>query len=301
MGRLVSVRRSSVADAMLLVTVCLWALNFTTSKYILDHGFRPLSYAGIRYAIAALIFLLIVLPRERSLRIERRDLPLVGGAVVLLFLNQVGFVFAIDLTTATTVALLFGTLPIFTGLIARLVGMEQLTGRFWIAAALSFGGVALVTAGSGDSLSGSIWGDLLAIMSSAMWAGYSVALAPLMRRYSPYRLSAIFLVAVSIALLAAGAPQLDDQSFDLSWLVWASFVYAVVGPLVITNLLWFSAIDRVGPTRASLFANLQPFLAAVIALLLLHESLTRLQFAGGLLIAAGIVFSRGRQPPPEPT
>jgi len=83
--------------------------------------------------------------------------------------------------------------------------------------------------------------------------------------------------------------------------VWLSFLYAVVGPLVITNLLWFSAIDRVGPSRASLFANLQPFLAAVIALLLLHENLTGLQFAGGLLIAAGIVFSRGRQPPPEPT
>jgi drug/metabolite transporter (DMT)-like permease len=58
----------------------------------------------------------------------------------------------------------------------------------------------------------------------------------------------------------------------------------VIGPLVITNLLWFTAIDWVGPSRASLFANLQPFLAAVIALLLLHESLTRLQLAGGLLI-----------------
>lgn len=299
MGRVAWVRRGSVADAMLLTTVCLWALNFTASKYVLDHGFRPLTYSGIRYTLAALIFLAIVLPRERSLRIERRDLPLVGGAIVLLFLNQIGFVFAVDLTTATTVALLFGTLPIFTALIASIVGMEQLSGRFWIAATLSFGGVALVTIGSGNSVSSNLGGDLLAIMSSAMWGGYSVALAPLMRRYSPYRLSAIFLVAVSIALLAAGAPQLADQSLDLSGLVWLSFAYAVIGPLVITNLLWFSAIDRVGPSRASLFANLQPFLAALIALLLLHENLTRLQVAGGMLIAAGIVFSRGRRPPPE--
>ena len=294
-------RRGSVADAMLLVTVCLWALNFTASKYILDHGFRPLTYSGIRYSLAALIFLAVVLPRERSLRIERRDLPLVAGAIVLLFLNQIGFVFAIDLSTATTVALLFGTLPIFTALIARLVRMEQLSRRFWIAAALSFGGVGLVTVGSGQSISGNVWGDLLALLGAATWGGYSVALAPLMRRYSPYRLSAVFLVVVSVALLAAAEPQLGDQSFDLSGLVWVAFVYAVLGPLVITNLLWFSAIDRVGPSRASLFANLQPFLAAVIALVLLHENLTRLQVAGGLLIAAGIVFSRGRQPSPEPT
>src|SRR5262245_52448894 len=178
---------------MLLVTVCLWALNFTASKYILDNGFEPLTYSAVRYTCAALIFLAIVLPRERSLRIERRDLPLVLLAIVLLFGNQLGFVFALDLSTATTVALLFGTLPIFTALFARAVGIEQLPGRFWIAAALSFSGVALVTIGSGKSISGNVWGDLLAIGGAATWAAYSVALAPLMRRYSPFRLSAIFL------------------------------------------------------------------------------------------------------------
>jgi drug/metabolite transporter (DMT)-like permease len=226
------------------------------------------------------------------LRIERRDLPLVVVAIFLLFGNQLGFVFALDLSTATTVALLFGTLPIFTALIARAFGVEQLASRFWIAAALSFSGVVLVTAGSGESISGNVWGDLLALVGAATWGAYSVALAPLMRRYSPFRLSAIFLLGAAALLLLAGAPQLREQSFDLPASVWLTFAYAVIGPLVITNLLWFTAIDWVGPSRASLFANLQPFLAAVIALLLLHESLTRLQLAGGLLIAAGIVFSR---------
>ena len=293
-------RRGSVADAMLLVTVCLWALNFTASKYILDNGFEPLTYSAVRYTCAALIFLAIVLPRERSLRIERRDLPLVLLAIVLLFGNQLGFVFALDLSTATTVALLFGTLPIFTALFAHAVGIDRLSRRFWIAAALSFAGVALVTIGSGKSISGNVWGDLLAIGGAATWGAYSVALAPLMRRYSPFRLSAIFLLGTAALLVVAGAPQLRDQSFDLPTSVWLTFAYAVIGPLVITNLLWFTAIDWVGPSRASLFANLQPFLAAVVALLLLNESLTRLQLAGGFLIAAGIVFSRSRgQPEPR--
>jgi drug/metabolite transporter (DMT)-like permease len=294
------VRRGSVADAMLLVTVCLWALNFTASKYILDNGFEPLTYSAVRYTCAALIFLAIVLPRERSLRVERRDVPLVLLAILLLFGNQLGFVFALDLSTATTVALLFGTLPIFTALFAHAVGIDELSRRFWIAAALSFCGVALVTIGSGNSISGNVWGDLLAIAGAATWGAYSVALAPLMRRYSPYRLSAIFLLGAAALLLVAGAPQLKDQSFDLPASVWLTFAYAVVGPLVITNLLWFTAIDWVGPSRASLFANLQPFLAAVIALLLLDETLTRLQLAGGLLIAAGIVFSRSRGQPEAP-
>ncbi len=37
-----AVRRASAADLMLLLTVTIWALNFTVSKYILDAGLRPL-------------------------------------------------------------------------------------------------------------------------------------------------------------------------------------------------------------------------------------------------------------------
>src|SRR4029453_5975676 len=106
--------------------------------------------------------------------------------------------------------------------------------------------------------------------------------------------SAIFLAAVSVVLLTLAAPQLSDQSFDFGALVWIGFAFPVLRPLVLTNLLWFRAIDRVGPARASLFANLQPFLAAIIALLLLDEQLTAVQVVGGLPIAAGIVLSPDR-------
>ena len=64
-----------------------------------------------------------------------------------------------------------------------------------------------------------------------------------------------------------------------------------------TNLMWFTAIDRVGPSRASLFANLQPFLAAIIALVILSEHITKLEVAGGLVLAAGILVAPRTRPP----
>ncbi len=206
------------------------------------------------------------------------------------------FVYALRFTTATTVALIFGTLPIFTALFARGSGVEHLPLRFWVAAGLSFVGVALVALGSGGNLSSNLKGDMLALSGSATWAAYSVAIGPLMRRYSPFRLSAVFLLAVTVALLAAGSQQLADQSFHFSALVWIGFAFAVLGPLVITNLLWFTAIDRVGPSRASLFANLQPFLAALVALALLSEPITTVQIVGGVAIAGGIVLAPRREP-----
>jgi drug/metabolite transporter (DMT)-like permease len=300
--RAASVRRPT-ADLMLLATVSLWAFNFTVSKYILDHGFHPLAYSSIRYACAALLFAGITLAWEGSLRIARSDVPMIVFGTAVLFTNQLSFVYALRFTTATTVALLFGTLPIFTALFARGSGVEHLPLRFWIAAGLSFAGVVLVAVGSGGSLSANLKGDALAILGSATWAAYSVAIGPLMRRYSPFRLSAVFLLAVTVALLAAGSQQLSDQSFHFGALVWIGFVFAVLGPLVITNLLWFTAIDRVGPSRASLFANLQPFLAALVALVLLSEPITTVQIVGGVAIGGGIVLaSRGRPvaiPPAE--
>jgi drug/metabolite transporter (DMT)-like permease len=292
--------RRPTADLMLLTTVSLWALNFTVSKYILDEGFHPLAYSSVRYACAALIFAGITLAWEGSLRIGRRELPLIVFGTIVLFVNQLSFVYALRFTTATTVALLFGTLPIFTALFARGSGVEHLSLRFWLAAGLSFAGVALVALGSGGHLSTNLKGDGLAVLGAATWAAYSVAISPLMRRYSPFRLSAVFLIAVVVPLAAVGSRQIAHQSFDFGALVWVGFAFAVLGPLVITNLLWFTAIDRVGPSRASLFANLQPFLAAIVALVLLSENITTVQIIGGLAIGGGIVLAPRGGPVPEP-
>jgi drug/metabolite transporter (DMT)-like permease len=275
---------------MLLVTVVLWALNLTVSRYILTHGFEPVPYAVARYGVAVAIFLVLA----RSLRVARRDLPLVAAAAALLVLNQLAFVFALERTTAATVGLVLGALPIFAGLLGLAFGLERLPLRFWLAAAVSFAGVGLVAAGSSGDFSGGLGGNLLAVGVAASWAGYSVAVTPLMNRYSPLRISAVVLGLTWLGLLAIGLPQTTGQDFRLGWEVWALFAFAVLGPLVLTNVLWYTALHRVGPSRATLAANLQPFVAAVFALLLLDERLTMLQAAGGFLIAAGILLARRR-------
>ena len=107
-------------DVMLLATVVLWALNLTVSRYILLHGFAPLSYATVRYGFAAAIFLAIA----SNLSIARSDWWLVAVASALLFVNQVSFVYALERTTAATVGLILGSLPIFAGLIGLAVGQS---------------------------------------------------------------------------------------------------------------------------------------------------------------------------------
>lgn len=286
-------------DVLLLVTVLFWSFNFTVVKYALTHGWQPLSYSSVRFAVGAVLFSGFTYGREGTLRVFRGDVWLMLGAAALgIWLNQLSFVYSVRLTTAATVALMFGTLPIFVALISQVLRVEHLRLRHWIATVISFSGVALVALGASGGIRGDLGGILLGLAASATWAAYSVAMGPLMQRYSPYRISAFMLLAGSVPLLVSAARQLVEQDWaSLSALAWAAFVYSLFFSLVFTNIMWFTAIDRVGAARSSLYANLQPFLGAFFALVVLSEEMGTLQFAGGFVIGAGILLARLPRPP----
>jgi len=295
-------RRPSTVEVMLLTTIVLWSLNLTVSRYILTHGFQPLAYATVRYGLAAAVFIGLTLLLERSLRLRRRDLGLAAAAALLVYLNQIGFVYALDRTSASVLGLILGATPIFAALAGLALGTETLPPRFWGGAMLSFLGVALVAVGSGSRVSGDVGGVLLGVLTAATWAGYSMLVTPLMGRYSARRISAVVLAGAWVGIALTAVPQVRSQDWSLGWEVWALVVFATLGPLVLTNELWFRSLDRIGPARATLAANLQPFLGAALAVVLLSETLSPIELAGGILIGAGILVARRRRvsaPPSE--
>jgi drug/metabolite transporter (DMT)-like permease len=284
------------AELMLGTTIVLWSLNFTVTKYALTHGFKPLAYSTVRYGMATVLFTWFTYGAERSFAVRRRDLGLIVVAALLgIWLNQIAYVYALKFSSASTIALILGSTPIFAALIAYALGLERVNARFWTAALVSFAGVALIAVGHRGGVSGNLKGDLLGIATAATWAAYTVAIAPLMRRYSPYRISALVLAIGWVAVALTGIEQTIHQSFDLSRLVWVCLIYATLGPLVLTNILWFKAVAAVGPSRATLVSNLQPFVAAIFAVVLLSETMTALQVLGGLLIGGGIFLARSRR------
>ena len=286
---------------MVLVTVVLWALGITVTRYILQHGFEPLAYATVRYGLASAIFIAIAIVAERTLKLRRADLGRVLVAALVLVLNQLAFVYALDTTSASTIALLLGATPAIAALIGLALGLERMSRRFWIATVVSFAGVGLVAAGSGSSLEAGWIGIALGLAIAATWAVYSIVIAPLMNRYSASRISAVVLSLGWIGIAFAGAPQTTGQDYGLAWEVWALLLFATLGPLVLTNVLWFKALHGIGASRATLIANLQPFVAAVFAVVLLSEEMSPLQVAGGVLIGGGILLARRpAQKAPQP-
>jgi len=69
-------------------------------------------------------------------------------------------------------------------------------------------------------------------------------------------------------------------------------VYSAIFPLLVTNLLYFRALRRIGAARATLYMYLQPFLGALFAAWLLGEQVTGLQILGGAVIVGGVSMGR---------
>jgi drug/metabolite transporter (DMT)-like permease len=246
----------------------------------------------------------VVRLRGRSLLLGRRDLLVIAlASVVGVVVNQVAFSYSLHLADASTVALVFGTLPIFVSLLSHFAGHERLGRRHWLATTVSFSGVALVAAGSGGGIRASVGGILLALATTSSFAVYSVAIVPAMRRHSALTVNAASCLIGGALLCLVSLPWFVRQPWGSSpGLAWAAVLYSGLGSIVIGNVFWFTAIDRVGAGRSALYANLQPFLGAVFAVLVLSENLHPLQVAGGLVIASGIALSgriRLSAPPTE--
>jgi drug/metabolite transporter (DMT)-like permease len=285
-----------LARFLVLVPVAAWSLNFTAAKYALTHGFLPLAYTMPRFVFASAAFTMLAVERERSLRVTRRDLVFLAAlGVVGIFLNQLSFVYALKHSSAATVALLFGVVPILAGLMSHLSGHEMLGRRQWAAAVISAGGVALVVLGASGGVSADGLGIVLALAAPLTWAAFSVGVVPLLRRYSPFRINAIACTIGTVPLALVSIGPLRDQSWSApNLLAWLALIYGAVVAYVLATAIWLVAIRRIGATRASLYQNLQPFLGALFALVLLSEPISVLEIVGGVVIGSGIVVARRR-------
>ena len=305
-------RRPDPADGMLVAANVIWSLNYATTKYAFER-WSPIAFSGLRFATAGIALALIVRMREGGIGVERRDVRLVVlCGIVGIFLNQLTFTYAVDFTAAANVALILASAPAFAAVFAVVLGHERVRPAHWVALGLSLVGVGLVVAG-GSNLEGfSLRGDLLAVGAALTWAAYTVMLRPLFGRYSAGRISALVILVGAVIMAPVTIVQVAHQDFgSLTRLDWGAWVYSTIGPLLVTNWLYFRSLHRVGAARATLYMYLQPFLGAVFAAWLLDEKLVAIQLIGGAVIVGGVALGRAvatrraapdeLEPPGEPS
>ena len=290
-------------DLELLCAVLIWSFNVTVVKV----GLRevgPLAYNIVRFTCASAVLLIVARLSEGSLLVERRDV----GRLLLLglvghTLYQICFIEGIARTTASSTSLLFGSSPVVIALISRLVGHERV-GLYGAAGALlGFLGVYLIVgrsagaeaAGEPSRIFGgsALAGNLLIVAAVVCWGGYTVMARGLLKRYSPLRVIALSLSFGTVLLVPIALPSAVHQDWaSVSGLTWAGLAYSFLFALVLSYLIWYRSVKRVGNLRTAVYSNLVPVFGTMFGVVLLHERLTAGLGVGACCILAGILLTR---------
>lgn len=290
--------RSNVlfAEAAVVLMALIWGVNYSVIKFGTSLV-QPLAYNGVRVALAAVALVVIALVWGGAVPARRDVFALLALGALGNGIYQLFFAEGISRTRAGEAALVVGASPALIALLGRAAGVERLNRRGLVGIALSIFGVALIvfgraTSGSGAQ-GGSLFGDLLVLCGSVCWAVYTILLVPYTKRLGGFWVIALSMVGGSVVLLTAGARAIARVDWSaVTAPAWGAIVYGGLGGLVVAYILWYRGVKVLGPTRTALFANLQPFIALMVAWLTLHETPTVWQSVGATTIVGGVLLTR---------
>lgn len=256
----------------------------------------PLNLAVLRFGLGGLILLACLLIGARDLlKVKARDLlylVFLGGIFFAVF--PVTFHVGIRLTEASRGALMIATMPIWSALLARLAGAEQLSWRQLSGILITFTGVGLTIAERGLAWDGNsmvFLGDGLMLLTAFCGAVYGVLAKKMLARYSAMTVTTYAMIFGTLLLCPAafieGAPealaQIDGQSAVL-------ILYLGIMAGAVAYFLWTSALTRLSPTQVAVYSNMNPMVAAVLGVVLLSEKLTPIFVIGFAMTVAGVLL-----------
>jgi drug/metabolite transporter (DMT)-like permease len=269
----------------------------------------PVWVPVVRFGVAGLMLLPIVLDRHVLARLFRRDWPLlVVAAALCVPINQGFFLNAARLGPTSHVGLFYATCPLVVLLLAWSLRLERPDlGRLWGVLA-SVAGVCII--GIGSALHGgnppsetraTILADLLLIGAVLSWGGYLTVSKPLIMRHGSLPvLTGTFLVGalLDLPLALIASPPMPP----LSRVTPAAWIALVVLTLFITpvNLACQNlAMRRLDASQVANFSNISPILTVLWGSWLFGEAITPSLVIGGTLTLGGVVWTGMSRPQPS--
>lgn len=250
---------------------------------------------------AGLVFLALLFPTTRDLLTPLKEdgLRLLCLAALGVSLGYLMFHWSLDFATVPQVATIVTTIPIFVGLVNLWINKERFSTTKIIAGACAVVGVALlITDGYLAKLAGqsrNLIGIFMAMSCAALVAAYTVMVRPIIGRYGALRITAITMFIGGVGLwLVVG----------LLWHIWvnpatlfdrapgqaAALIIIAFFNTTITQFLWIGGLAAVPDiTKGSYLFFLKPVIAALLAVLFLHQVLTAWQILAIAVICASVL------------
>lgn len=298
-GPAVALKGTLAGVSFACLSTAIGGLTVVLTRLII-HQTDPLSLSFLRYGIAAMVLLGIMVAGRGIVRMTRGDTMVISLLGVFMY---AAFPYcmarALEDTTAARGALLFAVMPLITIVLGAMFRIERLTVLRIAAIVVAIAGVATAL-GEHDAaiVPHALRGDgfmFLAILSASTFNVFSKRF--LIRYGSAPVMGWAMLVGVSILFflaLAFGKPFSGSLDFDLQgWII--VFLLAVPGGALML-FLWGRALQLITPTQAAITVGLNPLTAILLGAWLLSEPVTANVLIGFVMIVAAIVLANLKKP-----
>ena len=268
----------------------IWGLPYLFIR-IAVMDLSPVVLVFARTAIGALILLPIVLARGELRGLLKSWLPLLVFAAVEIGIPWVMLTSAEQKITSSLAGLLVSAVPLVAVVIATSLGNREHLGSASLSGLLL--GVVGVAAIVGFDLRASDWPALVAM--SVVVVSYAVGPVIVTRYLSD--LPSMGVITVSLAACALVFAPVAAAQWPRSVPPMGTVVSVAVLAVVCTALafvLFFALIAEIGPVRATVITYINPAVATVLGVAVLHENFTLGMAAGFALVTAGSVLATRR-------
>lgn len=297
---------SSRGFTIALIATVLWSTTGPLIAYLSKtYGIPSLVLAFWRdlFVSLGMIAGLLVLSRPR-LALTRRHWGFMTLYGLTLAIFNAAWTFSVQYNGAAVATVLAFSSPALTAMLSYLIFKERFSRVKIISIALSFAGTILVS-GAHDP---AIWmlnpaGILFGLLTGLMFAFYNLegktatdkqidSWTALLYSFGGATVF-LFLFNLGSDLFVTRIAPLSDMLWLGSSLAgWGVLFFLAVAPTLGGFGLYTLSLRSLSPTVANLIATLEPVLAGIWAYLFLRETLTGVQWAGSLLVMAGVVLLR---------
>lgn len=217
----------------------------------------------------------------------RADLPrFVLCAILGVALNQGLFVVGLSRSTPVNAGLVMTMIPVFTFVVAALVGQERFNPTRAVGLALALGGILPLVFPDGlGTLGRHAAGNLLMVTNALSYSCYLVLAKPLTERY-PALVVIAWSYVFSLGALVLFVPGQKLVPSPGATAVWWSLAYIVVFPTALAYLLNVFALSRLRASTTAVYVYFQPLVTAIAAWIVLAERPTP-----AMVVAAGALFT----------
>lgn len=270
--------RLQAHTAVLLANV-IFGLGVPVTKLLLDQWVSPMAYMATRCLGAAAIFWLIslFLPREK---VAPRDLTvIILGGLLGIVVSQTLTAWALTFTTPVYFSLIATLTPVATMLCAALFIGEKISVRGIAGVALGVAGAMLMVfiGWQGGSGKNDILGIALTLLSMFTWAVYLIITRKVSARYTAVTQMKWVFLASAIAVLPFSLTDLQSAplySAATQWSGLAEMAFIMVFATVAGYFAIPFAMRYLKATTVSVYTNLQPIVASLVAIALSQDVLT---------------------------